>query len=273
MPGEPRAELVEVDGVRALCRRLDGDGPPAVLVHGNPTNSGQWLPVLREMRGPAIALDLPGWGSSERPCDFDYSFDGLARFFGRFLDALGIERYRLCAHDWGALTLIEAQRRPERLERLILIDAVPLLPGYRWHWVARVWRRKPLGELVNATMTRAGFATGLRGARGDRRPMPPWFVDMIWRGLDAGTKRAILRLYRSADPEKLAAAGADLGRVDCPALVVWGARDPYLPLRFGRLYAERLPNAELVEVEGAGHWPWIERPELGARLASFLEPD
>jgi pimeloyl-ACP methyl ester carboxylesterase len=96
---------------------------------------------------------------------------------------------------------------------------------------------------------------------------------MIWRGLDAGTKRAILRLYRSADPEKLAAAGADLGRVDCPALVVWGARDPYLPLRFGRLYAERLPNAELVEVEGAGHWPWIERPELGARLASFLEPD
>ena len=274
MPGEPRAELVEVDGVRVFCRRLDGDGTPTVFVHGNPTNSGQWLPVLERMRGPAIALDLPGWGSSERPPDFDYSFAGLARFFGRFLDALGLERYRLCAHDWGALALIEAQRRPEGLERLVLIDAVPLLTGYRWHWVARrFWRRQPLGELFNATLTRAGFAVGFRQARGDRRAMPSWFVDMVWRGIDAGTKRAILTLYHSADPEKLASAGVDLDRLDCPALVVWGTRDPYLPLRFGRMYAERLPGAELVEVEGAGHWPWIERPEVIERLVSFLEPE
>jgi pimeloyl-ACP methyl ester carboxylesterase len=224
------------------------------------------------MRGPAIALDLPGWGSSERPRDFDYSFAGLARFFGRFLDALELERYRLCAHDWGALVLIEAQRRPDRLDRLVLIDALPLLPGFRWHWVARwFWRRRLLGELFNATLTRAGFAAGLRAARGDRRPMPPWFVDMIWRGMDAGTKRAILTLYRSADPEKLATAGADLGKIDCPALVVWGGRDPYLRLRFGRMYVERLPGAELVEVEGAGHWPWLERPEVIGRIVSFLE--
>jgi pimeloyl-ACP methyl ester carboxylesterase len=270
---EPRAELVEVDGVRVLCRRLDGEGPPALFVHGNPTNSAQWLPVLRRMRGPALALDLPGWGRSERPREFDYSFRGLAGFFGRFLDAMGLERYRLCAHDWGALALIEAQRRPERLERLVLVDSVPLLPGYRWHWVARwFWRRRPLGELFNATLTRAGFAIGLRRARGDRRSMPSWFVDLVWEGIDAGAKRAILELYRSAAPEELAAAGANLDRVGCPALVVWGTRDPFIPPRFGRLYAERLPAAELLEIEGAGHWPWIERPELSDRLASFLEP-
>jgi pimeloyl-ACP methyl ester carboxylesterase len=270
---EPRGELVEVDGIRVFCRRLEGEGPPSVLVHGNPTNSGMWLPVLRGLRRAAVALDLPGWGSSERPRDFDYSFDGLARFFGRFLDALEIERYRLCVHDWGGLALIEAQRRPERLERLVLVDSVPLLPGFRWHWVARwFWRRRGLGELLNATFTRTGFAIGLREARGDRRSMPPWFVDMIWKPINAGTKRAILELYRSAAPERLAAAGAELERIACPALVVWGTRDPYVPLRFGHMYAERLPAAELVEVEGAGHWPWIERPELVERLVTFLEP-
>jgi pimeloyl-ACP methyl ester carboxylesterase len=270
---KPRGEFVEVDRVRVFCRRLEGEGPVTVLVHGNPTSSRQWLPLMRRLRGPAVALDLPGWGSSERPADYDYGFRGHARFFGRFLDSLGIERYRLCVHDWGGLALIEAQRRPEGLERLVLIDTVPLLPGYRWHWVARwFWRRPVLGELFNATLTRAGFALGLRAARGDRRPMPDWFVDMIWQGMDPGTKRAILALYRSADPEELAAAGANLERIDSPTLVVWGTRDPYLPPRFGRLYAERLPRAELFEVEGAGHWPWIERPQTIERLVSFIEP-
>jgi pimeloyl-ACP methyl ester carboxylesterase len=63
-------------------------------------------------------------------------------------------------------------------------------------------------------------------------------------------------------PSELAAAGADLGRLECPALVVWSDRDTYLPLRFGRAYAERLPNADLVTVKEGGHWPWLERPRM-----------
>jgi pimeloyl-ACP methyl ester carboxylesterase len=59
--------------------------------------------------------------------------------------------------------------------------------------------------------------------------------------------------------------------LECPALVVWGGRDPYLPVEFGRAYAERLPNAELLEVPEAGHWPWIERPALIDRIVAFLE--
>ena len=88
--------------------------------------------------------------------------------------------------------------------------------------------------------------------------------------LDQGTERAILRLYRSSPPERLAAAGAHLGDVAAPTLVVWGTRDPYIPERFGREYAAAFPHAELLELPDAGHWPWLDRPDLPARVHEFL---
>jgi pimeloyl-ACP methyl ester carboxylesterase len=61
-----------------------------------------------------------------------------------------------------------------------------------------------------------------------------------------------------------------LAELRCPALVVWGCADPYIPASFGRAYAERLPNAELVELHGTGHWPWLERPDTVDRTLAFL---
>ncbi|MGH2961339.1 MAG: alpha/beta fold hydrolase [Solirubrobacterales bacterium] len=266
---------VDVDGVRVFYRRVPGEGVPVLFVHGNPTHSEDWVPFLRRLRGPAIALDLPGWGRSERPPAerFDGSMHGLATLVSRFLDVLGVDRYRLVVHDWGGLVLILAQREPDRVQRVVIVNTVPLLPGYRWHWLARCFWRRPLaGELFLATVTRPGIALILRQARADRGPMPDEFVDMIWSCFDRGTKRAILELYRSAPAGALADAGARLGELECPALVVWGARDPYIPVEFGRGYRDRLPNAELVEVPDAGHWPWVERPALIPRIVEFLEP-
>ena len=165
--------------------------------------------------------------------------DGLAAFLERFLDHLGVDRRKLVVHDWGAAALVFAQRFPAESSDWSLINAVPLLPGYRWHWVARLWRRRGVGELLNATQTRPAMALTLRQARGDRSAMPPEFVDMIWKHWDRGTSGRCWRLYRGADPDLLAGAGEGLSRLDCPALVLWGERDPYLPARFGRLYAER----------------------------------
>lgn len=261
-----------VDGVEVFARRVPGAGVPTVYVHGNPTDSADWLPFMSR-GGPALAIDLPGWGRSERPRDFDYSMHGLAAFLERCLEALGIGERKLVVHDWGSLALIGAQRRPDLLQRLVVINAVPLLPGYRWHWVARLWRRRAVGELLNATTSRAGIALLMRLARGDRGPMPGELIDRIHQHWNRGTSRAVLELYRDADPERLAAAGAGLGSLGCPALVVWGERDPYLPARFGRLYAGRLPGADYAAVPGAGHWPWLEEPALVDRVVDFLAQD
>jgi len=265
------AELV-VDGVRVFYRRVAGDGVPVVYCHGNPTHGEEWLPFLQR-GGAAVAIDLPGWGRSDRPdpSRFDYSMHGLSAFLERCLDELGVAGRKLVVHDWGALALIGAQRRPDLVERLVVINAVPLLPGYRWHWVAQIWRRRPLGELANATTTRRSMDLTMRQARGDRSAMPREFVDMVWDHWDKGTSRAVLSLYRHADPDRLAAAGRDLGGLTCPSLVLWGNRDPYLPTRFADAYARALPSSQLEIVEGAGHWPWIDVPSVIDRVLSFVE--
>lgn len=264
------AELV-VDGTRVFYRRVPGEGVPAVYCHGNPTHGEDWVPFM-ERGGHSIAIDMPGWGRSDRPdpARFDYSMYGLSAFLEGCLDELGVTRRKLVVHDWGALALIGAQRRPELVEKLVVINAVPLLPGYRWHWVAQIWRRRGLGELANATTTRWGTERTLRQAKGDRGPMPTAFVDSIWRHWNKGTGDAVLALYRHADPDRLADAGKDLSKLTCPTFVLWGARDPYFTPKIAEAYARALPSSKLELAEGAGHWPWIDSPELIDTVADFL---
>jgi pimeloyl-ACP methyl ester carboxylesterase len=263
---------LRVDGVKVFYRRKAGEGTPVVYFHGNPTHGEEWVPLMERGDGPSIAIDMPGWGRSDRPDGrtFDYSMYGLSAFLERCLDELGVQRRKLVIHDWGSLALIGAQRRSQLVEKLVIINAVPLLPGYRWHWVAQIWRRRRLGELANATTTKASMALTLRQARGDRSAMPPEFVDMVWSHWDKGTRAATLALYRHANPDRLAAAGKDLDKLTCPALVLWGDRDPYLPTKFGPAYAQALPSAKLEIVKGAGHWPIIDNPQLIEKIQNFL---
>ena len=266
---------VMVDGVSTFFRKVKGDGPPAVFVHGVPTHSEDWQPFLERIEGPALAFDLPGFGRSARhsPTEFDYSMDGQAKFVTRFLQRMAVEDYSLVVHDWGSVALIGAQEEPERLKRLVIMNAVVLLPGYRWHRTARVWRTRGLGELSTRIRSRRLLDYGLRESRGNWSRHDPAFVDMIFDQLDKGTFDAILRLYRSAPPDRLAAAGERLGAIRAPALVIWAGKDRYLPARFGPEFAARLPNSELVELPEAGHWPWIDAPEVVDRVIRFLVTD
>ncbi len=274
-PEQTRIETgtVDVGGIETFYRRIPGEGPPAVFVHGVPVHSGDWMPILDAMEGPAIAVDLPGFGRSGRPSPerFDYTFRAYGEFFWDFLEAMEIGEYSLCIHDWGGVALIAAQRDPSRVRRLVVTNTVPFLPGYRWHRTARIWRTRGLGELANRLWTRRLADFSLRESRGDRSPHSPEFVDMIFETLDRGTFDAILRLYRSADPDELERAGTGLGSISCPTLVIWAGRDPYIGPRFGRDYAGALPNAELVELPEAGHWMWRDDPSVIPRIAGFLE--
>ncbi len=267
--GRIEESSVIVDGVEIFCRRVAGHGTPAVLLHGVPTSSQDYVPLLEQIEGPALAYDLPGMGRSERPPHL-YAMSGYASFHEHVLAELGIERHRLVVHDWGVIGLIAAQRNPGLVERLVVVNAVPLLEGYRWHPIARLWRTRGVGEVLNASWNRPAGSLVLRLARGDRGKPPREFVDMVFDHLDPGAKRQILCLYRSAPEPALAAAGARLGEIDCPALVLWGTRDPYIPARFGAAWRDALPRAELEELEGLGHWPWHEDPAVTGRMAGFL---
>jgi pimeloyl-ACP methyl ester carboxylesterase len=261
----------EFDG-QPLFWRTAGDAggrAPALFVHGVPTSSDDWLAFLQ--LGGGIAPDLPGFGRSGKRGDRRYTIEEYATFLERFLDHLGVERVRLCVHDWGAVALAFAQRHPERIERLVIVNAVPFLPGYRWHRIARVWRTPVAGELFMGATTRWGFRLISREANAAPGPMPDAFVDSVMAHFDEGTQRAILRLYRSAPPAVLEREGARLGALTCPALVVWGDQDPYIPAHFADAYAAALGgDAKALHVAGAGHWPWLDEPALVDRICGFL---
>ena len=176
----------------------------------------------------------------------------------------------LLVHDWGAVGLAFAQRWPERIERLVIINAVPFLAGYRWHRIARIWRTPVLGELAMGAGSRRTLRFLSRETNATPGPMPEAWLESVFDHFDQGTQRAILRLYRSSPPEVLADAGARLGLLAMPALVVWGMRDRYLPGHFGRDYASALPDAQLLELPDAGHVPWLDRPDVVDRVVSFL---
>jgi pimeloyl-ACP methyl ester carboxylesterase len=259
----------EIDGQPVCWRSAPGDAPPVLYVHGVPTSGADWIPFLERTGG--LAPDLLGFGRSGKGGQNDYSLEGIARFVERFLDEVAeVDRVRLVVHDWGSAALAWAQRQPERVERLVVINAVPLLPGYRWHRTARAWRTRFVGEMTMGLTVRPTFERGLRPAFAG--PVPRDFVARAMADFDQGTQRAILRLYRSAPEELLAASGSALSSLSIPALVVWGARDPYIPSRFGDLYAAELGEAaDVVHVDGAGHWPWLDRPDVIDRIATFLE--
>jgi len=239
-----------------------------LYLHGVPTNSDDWLDFLRRTGG--LAPDLPGFGRSGKPGSLQFTIDEYEGFLERFLEELGVERVSLVMHDWGAVGLAFAQRHPERVERLVLINAVPFTAGYEWHRMARIWRTPLLGELAMGVIYRRTLRQASKEINVTEGAMSEAWLDSVLDHFDQGTQRAILRLYRSASSEELAAAGEELGSLAMPALVIWGMQDPFIPLRFGQAYASILQDAKLLELPDAGHIPWLDRPDVLDRVAGFL---
>jgi pimeloyl-ACP methyl ester carboxylesterase len=260
---------IEVAGAPVFYRSAPSptDDSPLYL-HGIPTSSDDWTGLLERTGG--IAPDLIGFGRSGKAGNLDYTLAGLAAFLERLMNALGLERVRLVGHDWGAgAALALAQRHPERIERLVLCDPLPLTGEFRWHRLARNLRSPVVGELLMGSVPRWLLGRTLRRSSG-----PSAFSDervrSVWEQFDQGTQRAVLRLHRATGERELAQAGAGLDRLTMPTLIVWGKRDPWFPASLASAFAERLPQARIEMVEGAGHWPWLERPEVAEHIADFL---
>jgi pimeloyl-ACP methyl ester carboxylesterase len=242
------------------------DVPPLYL-HGIPTSSADWVPFLERSGG--FAPDLIGFGRSSKAGHLDYSLAGLATFVAELLDHLQLDRFSVVAHQWGAAVAVQlAVRHPERVERLALINPLPLIEGFRWPGVAR-WLRRPLvGELMMGATTKRMLARALRRGSASQDAWSQGRIGRVWEDFDQGTQRAILRLHRGTAEGTLDRV---LGELRPPATILWGDRDPWLAASLGDAYAERIPSAGIEHLD-AGHWPWLDRPELVERVAALAGP-
>jgi pimeloyl-ACP methyl ester carboxylesterase len=263
---------IELAGTPVFYRQAEGSHPATLYLHSAPTSSDDWVGSLERTGG--VAVDLPGFGRSGKSGHLSYSLQEYATVISQLLGALQIETVTLVGHGWGgASALVFAQLHPERVEKLVLVNAVPLLEGYSMPPLIRRLRRAGLGELVMGSVNRWMLARTLRGASVRPRAWSSERLDQVWQQFDEGTLRAVLRLLRSIDSQELAAAGLDLERIQASTLVVWGERDPWIPADFAHRYAERLPTAQLLLVPEAGHWPWLDDPSLVERIADFVTDD
>jgi pimeloyl-ACP methyl ester carboxylesterase len=269
-------ELV-VNGVRSPL--LEGapagaDAAEAVVcVHGNPGSSRDWAGLAEGIAGFArvVALDMPGFGRADKPEQFPYTVEGYSEHLAAALETLGIRRAHLVLHDFGGpWGLAWAAAHPQALASVTLIDT-GCLTDYRWHYLARIWRAPLLGEAFQALATRSAFHLLLK--HGNPRGLPREFVDRMYDDYDAGTRRAVLRLYRATG------AVAELSRqiaevltpLQRPALVIWGRHDPYLAVQYAERQREVFAGAQVHVLEDSGHWPFADNPEaVQALVLPFL---
>lgn len=247
----------------------EGQGPPVLLLHGNPDTSEVWRPVIDGLRGThrCIAPDLPGFGRSEALRRPAYDIESMGRWVEDFVTAVGVQQpLDLVVHDIGGpLGLAWAVMHPQRVRRMAILDTA-FHRDYRWHFWGRVWRTPLLGELSMALLNRSGFRMELR--RGSRK-LTRAQIDETFDRMHPTMKRTVLQIYRAADPWKLAGWDERLLRLsaDKPTLVLWGDRDPYLP----RSLAERFGARRVRHFADCGHWVQLEEAaEVTRELQAFF---
>ncbi len=247
----------------------EGSGSPVLFLHGNPDTSDLWKPIIGELRDAfrCIAPDLPGFGDSEAPDDFDCSLPSMVKFVDDVLQQEGVTGpCGLVVHDFGGpFGLAWAVKNPDRVSRICVINT-NFFSDFRWHIWAKVWRTPLLGELSLATMTWPLFRNALK--KGSRLLSE---ADMrhAYSRLTPGMKKMTLRLYRATDPENFRGWEDRLLEVTAkvPTLVLWGDQDPYISKRF----AERYGAKKVVHFPDSGHWvPLEKRAEAAAILREFL---
>ncbi|ERN42726.1 putative hydrolase or acyltransferase (alpha/beta hydrolase superfamily) [Rubidibacter lacunae KORDI 51-2] len=247
---------------------------PVVLLHGLPSHGFCWrylMPTLAEAGFRAIAPDWLGSGRSDKPDRFDFRYtpDAFVAALGDFLDAAGCDRVSIVVQGFlGSVGLQYAQRHPERIERLVVLNA-PLSMAARLPWTMRQWGIPFVGDmltqdplLVDRTLE------GGSGFRIDDRDLATYRAPFLE---SSAVGRSLLMAVQNMQFAK-AMTELDIGWQSWtkPTAIFWGARDPWLDVAAVEAIAAA-DNIELTKLPDAKHYPqehWSE--DISGDLIDFL---
>lgn len=223
----------------------DGQGTPVVVLHGWGGRIESMAPVLNCLRGRfrLIALDLPGFGESPVPSQV-WGTPEYAGLVAGVLAVLEVDKAHFVGHSYGAKTsLYLAATQPDKVGRLVLQGSSGL-------------RTPPsMKARLKRVVSKAARFAGKLGAPG--RAVRQAIYDRVASQdyKDAGPLRPILVKVVNEDMTPF------LTQIRASTLLVWGTEDDAAPLAHGKTMAKLIPDAGLVEFEGAGHFAYLEQPE------------
>jgi pimeloyl-ACP methyl ester carboxylesterase len=273
--GRLRFRTVATDSHRISLLEA-GTGAPVVAIHGLGASKASFLATVAALapRFRVIAIDLPGFGDSDKPVGAPYDARYFAGAVVELLDALGIDRAHLIGNSLGGRVALEAGlRAPERVRRLAL-----LAPSMAWR-SKRPWA--PALRLVRPELGVLPHAPRAVVERIIDRAMPEARTGWAAAGIDEFlrsflTPRGRAAFYAAArqiyleEPEGDDGFWPRLRTLKPESLFVWGRRDRLVPLAFARHVTDALPNARHLELD-CGHVPQMERPrETHAAVADFF---
>ncbi|WP_439541290.1 alpha/beta fold hydrolase [Hyphomicrobium sp.] len=251
-----------------------GSGPPLVLLHGLGESSFTWHDIVPALaaRFRVIALDLKGFGRSDKPDDDAYGADDQAALVASFIVARGLENVTLIGHSFGGTValrtaLVESLRASGRIARIIVIGA-PALPQSTARYLDLV--KTPVipdtlaAGLAPETLARLLLSEAMGG---DAKVTDADVEGYAAPYRETAALRAFFATARAIVTETDRAAVAKRYKaIDVPVLAVWCRKDPIVPLKAGRKLVAALPRAKLSVLEGCHHLPQHERPQELIRL-------
>lgn len=251
--------------------RDDGAGPALLCLHGFPSASWDWhklWPALTA-RFRVIAADMLGFGLSAKPRDHPYSLIDQADLHEALLAALGVAEVHVLAHDYGdsvAQELLARQverRGGARLRSVCLLNG-GLFPEAHRARAAQKLLRSPLGPLMARLATEARFTAGFAAVFGPRTRPSAAELHTVWRlNRHNDGLRVAPRIIRYLDERRAQRArwvGA-LQHSPVPLRFVNGPEDPVSGRHMAERYRELVPDADVVLLEGIGHYPQLEAPD------------
>jgi len=265
-----QARYVTVDGTR--IRYVEqGTGPNVVLIHGLGASIYAWRDVIGPVAAAGfhvVAFDNRGFGGSDKPKS-GYSASAYASLLVDLLDSLHLTDVVLVGHSMGGeIAALATLRAPQQVRALVLVDAAGL--GTHMPLLTRLARAPLVGRTIAGLRGRSGTEATLRSTFGDPSRMTPAEVDQYYAPVaEPDFSRTMAGVAREFDFEALKGR---LDSISVPTLVLWGARDIWIPPGVGERMALALPRAALVIVPGGGHDLPDEDPvALTRHLIAFLQ--
>jgi len=258
-----------------LAYRELGSGPPVLLLHGWPTSSFLWRDVMPAIarRNRVLALDLPGFGGSDKPLETRYDFEFFTRAIDGFLAAAGVDRVAIAGHDLGGPIAVRwALDNPERVTHLALLNTL-LYPDFDpsvMEFVTTLANPDTRSELTSAPGLESVIRLGLADEASLTNEVLAGVVDPF---PDEDSRVALAKAGIELQPDGFADLSRRLSELSVPVRVVYGEQDRVLPdvaETMARVKRD-VPQAEVTAIPTAGHFVQEEAgEEVGDLLAAFF---